>query len=247
MKNRVFTRDIKTVYVVGDLHGDNDSFIKILSLYKKAEKDSLLIFLGDYADRGKQGVEIITKLNDLLESNENIIALKGNHELYINGFPAFSPCNLVEEARSKYPSWEYFYSEVLSKFISKLYTAAIINNVLFVHGGVSSRIKTVEDLEDIKNEKILLWSDPSIIKNEHRDIRGAGVEFGEDITDKVLSSLGLKLIVRSHEPGKAANGPFVEHGGKVITTNSCDSYGKLWNRFILKINTINLKYMPLYI
>jgi serine/threonine-protein phosphatase 5 len=247
MKNRVFTRDIKTVYVVGDLHGDNDSFIKILSLYKKAEKDSSLIFLGDYADRGKQGVEIITKLNDLLDSHESIIALKGNHELYINEKPDFAPCNLIDEASSKYASWEKFYGEVLSQFISKLYIAAIINNILFVHGGVSSGIKSVEDLEDIKNEKILLWSDPSFIKGEHRDIRGAGVEFGEDITDKVLSSLGLKLIVRSHEPMKASKGPFAEHNGKVVTTNSCDSYGKLWNRFILKINTINLKYMPLYI
>lgn len=247
MKNRVFTSSIKTVYVAGDLHGDYDSFVKILSLHNKAASDTLLLFLGDYADRGKQGVEIITKLNHLLQSNENIIALKGNHELYFNGFPAFSPCNLVEEARSKYPSWENFYSEVLSSFISKLYTAAIINNVLFVHGGVSSRIKTVKDLEDIKNEKILLWSDPSCTKGEHKDIRGAGVEFGEDITYKVLSDLDLKLIIRSHEPMKASKGPYAEHSGKVVTTNSCDTYGKSWKRFILKINTINLKYMPIYI
>ena len=200
MKNRVFTRNIKTVYVAGDLHGDNDSFMKILSFYNKAEKDSLLIFLGDYADRGKQGVEIITKLNDLLDSHENIIALKGNHELYINGKPDFAPSNLVDEAKSKYASWDTFYSEVLSQFIAKLYIAAIINNVLFVHGGVSSDIKTIHDIADGTNEKILLWSDPSLIKGEHKDRRGAGVEFGEEITDKVLSSLGLKLIVRSHEP-----------------------------------------------
>lgn len=247
MINKVYTSTTKTVYAAGDLHGDNESFIKILKIYEKAETDSLLVFLGDYADRGRCGVEIITGLNRLLDERADIIALKGNHELYINGKPDFYPRDLIYEAQSKYSSWDKFYEEVFSLFIDKLYIAAIINNVFFVHGGISSDIKSIDDIENKSNEYILLWSDPSAGRGEQMDIRGAGVAFGEDITQKVLSSLGLKLIIRSHEPAKAAKGPFVEHGGKVITTNSCTSYGMPWKRFLLKIDTDSLQYEPLYI
>ena len=72
MINRLFTSNIKNVYAAGDLHGDYQSFSSILNIYEKNRKDSILIFLGDYADRGSHGVEIITELNKLLESQGKI-------------------------------------------------------------------------------------------------------------------------------------------------------------------------------
>jgi predicted MPP superfamily phosphohydrolase len=247
MKYKVFTGDIKNVYVAGDLHGDYESFKKILEGFKKSEKGSCLLFLGDYADRGIRGLEIITELNKLLDSRRDVIALKGNHEMYINGRPFFSPCDLIYEAEAKYTSWERFYQEVMIEFLAKLYIAAIINNVLFVHAGISSKIKTIKDLGKKENEIDLLWSDPSPLTGEHPNLRGAGITFGEDITTKVLSSLGLKMIVRSHEPRKAAYGPYLEHKGKIITTNSCASYGEPWKPFILKIETRTLQYEPIFL
>lgn len=245
MRGRVFTSSVKDVYVAGDLHGDYESFKKILD--KKPGRDSLLFFLGDYADRGYNGVEIIMELNKLLNSREDITALKGNHEMYVNGKPAFSPCDLIYEAETKYTSWEKFYSEVMAEFLAKLQIAAVINNVLFLHAGVSSDIKTVKDLAKSKNEVNLLWSDPSPLSGEHPNMRGAGITFGEDVTAKVLSSLGLKMVVRSHEPGKAAYGPCIEHGSKVITINSSAPYGKHWKPFILKVDTESLKYEPIFL
>jgi hypothetical protein len=247
MKNNVFTGNTRTIFAAGDLHGDNESFLKILDIHEASGKDSMLLFLGDYADRGLYGVEIITKLNDLLEVRDDIIALKGNHELYIDGKPDFFPCDLIQEAENKYDTWGKFYHNIFEPFVSKLYIAAIMNNVLFVHGGVSSEIKSRDDLENKSNEKTLLWSDPGPEKGEHMDMRGAGVEFGADVTSAVLSSLGLKMIVRSHQPSKAAEGPCVEHNGKVITTNSCASYGVPWKKFLLKIDTESLEYEPIFI
>ncbi len=206
----------------------------------------MLLFLGDYADRGCNGVEIIMELDKLLDKREDIVSLKGNHEMYINGRPTFSPCDLVYEAQNKYISWKKFYHNVFKGFLEKLYIAAIINKVLFVHAGISSRINTVKDLSNHENEINLIWSDPSSESGEHPNIRGAGILFGEDITNQVISSLGLKMIIRSHEPDKAAYGPCVEHGGKIITINSCASYGGNRKPFILKINTRNLNYMPIF-
>jgi Icc-related predicted phosphoesterase len=244
MTNRVFTGNIRNVYAAGDLHGDYRSFSSILNSYEKNRKDSILIFLGDYADRGAYGVEIITEINKLLDTRDDIIALKGNHEMYIDGKPSFYPCNLIYEAEGKYGSWKKFYEDIMLNFLAKLYIAAIVNNVLFVHAGISSKIRTREDLMRPSNEIYLLWSDPSSEPGEHSNPRGAGVLFGEDITVKFLSSLNLKLIVRSHEPEKAARSPYAEHKGKIITINSNATYG---NPFLLKIDTIRLTYKPLFL
>ncbi len=246
MSNRIFTGRIKYVYVAGDLHGDYKSFKKLIGMYDESERDSVLLFLGDYADRGLNGVEIISELNKLLESRDDIVALKGNHEQYRNKMPTFSPCDLVYEAQEKYASWEKFYRDIMANFLEKLYIAAIINNVLFVHAGISAKIKTIEDLTKPENEMHLLWSDPSSLPGEHPNLRGAGITFGEDVTKKVLSALDLKMIVRSHEPRKAAYGPYSEHGGKVITTNTCASYGEPWEPFMLKIDTESLKYKTFF-
>lgn len=243
MTNRVFTSNIRNVFAAGDLHGDYQSFRSILNIYEKNRKDSILIFLGDYADRGAYGVEIITELSKLLDTRENIIALKGNHEMYKEGRPFFYPCNLIYEAEGKYGSWKKFYEDIMLNFLAKLYITAIVNGVLFVHAGISSKIRTGDDLITTANEIYLLWSDPSSMTGEHSNPRGAGVLYGEDITARLLSSLYLKMIVRSHEPEKAANGPYTEHEGMVVTINSCSSYGK---PFLLKIDTKSLKFKPLF-
>lgn len=233
---KVFLGEHATVYVCGDLHGDYRSFKSCLNKYD-LEGRSFLLFLGDYADRGSQGVEIISELNALLECRNDIAALKGNHESYTNCIPDFMPCDLVSEAGRKHSSWEQFFRDVMKVFMEKLYIAAVINNVLFVHGGVSSRIESPVDLTRTENSADLIWSDPSPLPGEHPNRRGKGVMFGEDITAAVLGSLGLKLIVRSHEPGKASCAPFAEHGGRVITVNSCSSYGGRWKPFILRVDT----------
>jgi hypothetical protein len=45
-------------------------------------------------------------------------------------------------------------------------------------------------------------------------MRGAGRMFGEDITERVLRAVGVKTLIRSHEP---CEGIKVNQGGKVLT------------------------------
>ena len=76
--------------MVGDLHGDYPSLLGLLKICNPAK--DCLIFLGDYADRGSYGVEVIETVSDLaIEYPKNVFLLKGNHEDYTNrGKPTFS-------------------------------------------------------------------------------------------------------------------------------------------------------------
>jgi protein phosphatase len=220
--------EVGRVIVVGDIHGDYESFRKACSLFD--EKNDYLIFLGDYADRGSRGVEVIEGVLALLEKYPSrVIALKGNHEDYtVDGQPKFMPCTLILEVNEKRGSWRTYFQSELQAFLSKLYLAAIVpNQVLFVHGGVSRNVRGITDLrfpsQHVASD--LLWSDPFDGVGEHLNLRGVGVEFGKDVSKRVCRRLGVERIVRSHQPRKARDGPCVEHDGRVITIGSTRVYG----------------------
>lgn len=75
-----------TLIIVSDIHGDLNSLVHILEdsmFLEKIEKfrDTFLIFLGDYGDRGAYSVDvyyIILKLKKQFPNN--IILMRGNHE-----------------------------------------------------------------------------------------------------------------------------------------------------------------------
>ena len=62
-------------YVMSDLHGEYDKFLKMLKLIDFKDTDTLYI-LGDVFDRGNKPLEII----DYIVAHKNIVLLKGNHE-----------------------------------------------------------------------------------------------------------------------------------------------------------------------
>ena len=62
-------------YVLSDLHGRYDLYIKMLDKIKFKREDTLYI-LGDFVDRGDEGLKIVL---DIAE-RDNIIALMGNHD-----------------------------------------------------------------------------------------------------------------------------------------------------------------------
>jgi len=234
--------EINRLIVAGDIHGDYESFQRIRNLFDP-EHDRL-IFLGDYADRGPSGLEVIDGVWGLVrEYPSRVIAMKGNHEDYgESGRPSFSPCDLMREAYEKRGSWGSYFEGQLKPFLGKLHLAVLVpGEVLFVHGGVSNRIKVVNDLRapSERIEKDVLWSDPFKGYGERPNMRGVGIEFGKDVSEGICRRLGVKRIVRSHEPRKARHGPYVEHDGRVVTTSSTIIYGGI--PFVLVLPAKKLK------
>lgn len=76
----------KEYYIIGDIHADGVTFQQILKktfFYDNYENKKLL-FLGDYIDRGMNRFNVINILINLeFFLPENIIVLKGNHELFV--------------------------------------------------------------------------------------------------------------------------------------------------------------------
>ena len=227
--------DIGNIVVFGDIHGDSSALKNGLAA---AHRDDVIVFLGDYADRGPDGVEVVEAIHALLEKHDDrVIALIGNHEDYsANGTPEFQPCTLIDEVERKLGSWDSYFPRFM-EFHKRLSIAALLpGRLLFVHGGVNPAIESIASLEtsgrDLINE--ILWSDPGSRSGLRSSRRGIGHIFGKDVSGEVLGNVGAEAIIRSHEPRKAFDGPYAEHDGRVLTLSSTGVYGG--RPFVLRID-----------
>ena len=106
--------------------------------------------MGDYADRGPDGVEVIRTVTQLRKEHpKNVIALMGNHEDFTeSGEPNFNPCTLINEAQTKTGSWQTYFQNELKPFIDTLPLCVLVPNIaLLVHGGFSSKLNGIGDLK----------------------------------------------------------------------------------------------------
>jgi protein phosphatase len=214
--------------IVGDLHGDLESLIDILKesnfLRKMNEnRNAVLIFLGDYGDRGPYSAEVYyTVLKLKLLFQEQIVLMRGNHEgpEDLLAYPHDLPMQFQMKFGEK---WTDAYARIRELFAC-LYNAVLVEErYLIIHGGLPPQANTIEDLAyaHIKHPKQrlledMLWSDPNeMIKGTCASPRGAGRLFGKNITDEVLGRFGVKILIRGHEPSE--EGFKLDHKGKVLT------------------------------
>ena len=191
------------VIICGDIHGQ---IYDLLELFKKGGDipNSRYIFMGDYVDRGYNGVEVLELLLALkVKYPEHITLLRGNHEsrqiCFAYGF--------YEEITRKYGNanaWEYF-----TDLFDYLPLAALVEGKIFcVHGGLSPYISTVDQIRlinrkmEIPREGVfcdLMWSDPDDIETWIISCRGAGWIYGWKVVDEFTHINGLELICRAHQ------------------------------------------------
>lgn len=214
--------------VVGDLHGDLTSLTSILhssgfTQRMAKNKESTMIFLGDYGDRGALSAEVYYALLRLkLAFPEQVILLRGNHEgpADLMAWPHDLPLQFQRRFRQK---GDVAYARTRELW-AYLYTAVLVEgSCLMVHGGLPSALNSVDDLarahETHPQQEFLeelLWSDPDdTVKNVASSPRGAGKIFGKSVTERVLAKLNVKVMMRGHEP--CSEGFKLNHAGKVLT------------------------------
>ncbi|GMI10746.1 hypothetical protein TrRE_jg4756, partial [Triparma retinervis] len=122
------------VRICGDVHGQYTDLLRLLE-YGHHPPRSRYLFLGDYVDRGKQGVETICLLLAYrVKYGDDVTLLRGNHEASgINRIYGF-----YDEVKRRYSvgMWKRF-----NAVFSMLPVAAVVGGrVLCMHGGISEEM-----------------------------------------------------------------------------------------------------------
>lgn len=71
---------MKRIFAIGDIHGCNEAFQKMLFEEIKLQQTDMIYCIGDYIDRGPDSRAVIDTILDLRNKNYNIRTLRGNHE-----------------------------------------------------------------------------------------------------------------------------------------------------------------------
>lgn len=270
---------IERVVVIGDLHGDYESFIKILRGTQVVDDDLLwaagkthFVQTGDIMDRGPDARKILDLLIRLEKEAEAaggmVHVLLGNHEelnltgivfssnsdyVTLDQFISFLPdsyrkqqedslrkkitklraqgrrinegqsINTFWNSQIKDPSAQRLYvlnlNEEYGPWLRRLNVAIKINDVIFVHGGISEKyskwgLKEINDLYRIeltdicralRNSAPPRISQPSIIYRGDSPLwyRELGTVAEADLkeeVDAILENLGARAMIIAHTP-----------------------------------------------
>ena len=213
--------------VVGDIHGQFSDLIRLFEIGGYPPESNYL-FLGDYVDRGRMGLETsLLLLCYKIKYPENFFLLRGNHECSainrIYGF--FDECKFRQSVKT----WKIF-----NEVFDCLPFAAIISDKIFcIHGGLSPDMKKVDQINEIKRPIDVpdtgmlcdfLWSDPDAATSGWGDNeRGVSYTFGSDIVRQFCKDFDFDLVVRAHQV--VENGyEFLDGSRRLVTVFSAPNY-----------------------
>lgn len=135
------------ITIVGDVHGQFHDTVSMLDEVVPKfdeQKDTGLLFLGDYVDRGIMGVEVLIYLMALkINYRKQITLLRGNHETR----------NMTESFTFRQECIDKYDQEVYDHFMELFDSfpiASVVNGLyLCVHGGISPDLYEVSELDKL--------------------------------------------------------------------------------------------------
>ena len=187
----------------GDVHGQYSDLLRLFE-YGGFPPDANYLFLGDYVDRGKQGLEVICLLLAYkVKYPENFFMLRGNHE-----------CSSISRIYGFYDECKRRYNIKLWRVFCDVFNclpfAAIVDEKVFcIHGGPSPELKDMQQIMAIKRPTDIpdvgmlcdfLWSDPdNDVSGWGENDRGVSYTYGTDVVADFLQKFDFDLIVRAHQ------------------------------------------------
>lgn len=175
---------MKKIFAISDIHGCDNLLTKLLEIInwdEEKDKDSKLIFLGDYVDKGNESLKVLKHIKKLKKDNpQNVTVLLGNHD-----YGWIEQANFYKDSN--------FYSKIFSK-ISKTTTILELLNyfeyyhvekladkkIYFVHAGFELNKSLAE-----QNQELMIWlRDEFFFSNEiiHSDFENSVIVFGHTPT-----------------------------------------------------------------
>ncbi len=75
------------VLAVGDIHGMHEKLIMLMEKIQLDPQEDLLVFLGDYIDRGPDSIQCLQYIYDFQHAHsDSVICLLGNHEVMMSSY-----------------------------------------------------------------------------------------------------------------------------------------------------------------
>ncbi len=191
------------VYAVGDIHGRDDLLEELLlkieqDAAKKPAAKNVIVFLGDYIDRGLQSRQVIDRLITSLPTGFDPIFLKGNHEdallhflddaqfaktwKYYGGLETLHSYGVTDLTLSDEPSvfeaardrFDAVLPDEHRRFLASLNTSVSLGDYFFAHAGARPGISL-----ERQTDHDLMWI--------REDFLSSTVSFG-------------KIVVHGHTP-----------------------------------------------
>ena len=220
------------IYVMSDIHGKYDKFIKMLELIEFSESDELYI-LGDIFDRGENSILIF----DYVLTHKNIHLIRGNHEqMFLDWYDGidgslwtgcnggYDTLNQIIDIQEKV---QFNYINELYKRINKLPLYKILevngNKFILVHAGLKFDNKntdcSVEDFMLSQDKEVLLWDRSNIYSNKQfQDYTTIQGHTTVQYISKKLEKFNIKV----------PNDRIINRGGNIyIDCGACFTDGKL--------------------
>jgi Ca2+-binding EF-hand superfamily protein len=237
--NVINVQEQGTVTVVGDIHGQLTDLILILDEVGEPSPTNKILFNGDFVDRGANGLEVIALMFTYYCAFPDCVYMnRGNHE---DPFVCAN-YGFQEEVIQKYNQQYFDLFAEIFRYIPLFSLindqVFVVHGGLFTEPSVKlSDLNEIERFDyacvpPIKypdncehgnheqNRKELLkqlqrdalWSDPRKSKGLAKNERGAGVNFGPDITKGFMKNNHINMIIRSHECCKhGCDFPYAHH------------------------------------
>ncbi|MGH3734413.1 MAG: metallophosphoesterase [Micromonosporaceae bacterium] len=246
-------RDLEApgVYAVSDIHGhltELDAALAGAGLIDTGGRwtggRATVWFLGDFTDRGPDGIGVIDRIRDLATQAEaaggSVGALLGNHELLLLGTRTFDdqPVPITYPERSFRMVWTLNggqqsdldrCTDEHAAWLSGLSVAARVGEHLLLHSDTTSYLSYGDSVEEINAAVAAVLAGDEIddwwlcfrrltARHEFRD------PAGEEIVDDLLARLGGRQVVHGHSTIPAHLGvdpasvtePFRYAGGKAL-------------------------------
>ena len=239
--------DQTRVVLIGDIHSDFNSLSSILKKLAASNYDyfsnSVIIFCGDYCDRGRRPLETLRLLYALkFYMGERCILLKGNHEIIKYSCsmlrPTFYPSDTsILMNRLLTPEVNNLYYNYLSRLPYLASLSFKGKKYLICHGSIPrhdyaghfSEEKLGElflPLDDTSVYKAMLeqmlWGDPG---DNSSAFRGTEIrfEFSKNEFLEFMDKHGYDLMIRGHQP--VDNGVMFCYNNRLISLFSTGGHG----------------------
>jgi len=243
IKNKSVHTDIDKIAAISDVHGQYDLMIQLLKAHKIIDEDlqwiygeGHLVIVGDNMDRGGKVMDILWFLFQLekqaRKSNGMVHVLLGNHEMMVlNGDLRYLNKKYYYTSAVFKTRYDQFFKEgsILGDWIANQQVITSLNQVLFLHGGMSPKVldlklsldqinrtfsgdlirQSVDDIDGDKKKSTLFFESGPLWYRGYFDKES----LSQKDLDKSLKQLDAKKIVVGHT---SLNTITPLYGGKVI-------------------------------